>query len=91
MKKLFKPVLTYHSAGRGRPNKFFQAVLQIVIFRYLREAKIPKLLGHKGLTMTLRYSHLAPQHVVKAVDILDSTLNKNQLYKNFTILAAVNV
>ena len=33
--------------------------------------------GHKTLTMTLRYSHLAPSHKVKAVDILDSTLNEN--------------
>jgi integrase len=36
---------------------------------------VSRLLGHKSLTMTLRYSHLAPSHLVKAVDILDSTLN----------------
>ncbi|MGA2317597.1 MAG: site-specific integrase [Thermodesulfobacteriota bacterium] len=36
---------------------------------------IKELLGHKTLTMTLRYSHLAPSHKVKAVDILDSVLN----------------
>jgi integrase len=35
---------------------------------------ISRLLGHKSLTMTLRYSHLAPEHMTKAVDILDSTL-----------------
>jgi hypothetical protein len=26
--------------------------------------------------MTLRYAHLAPEHMVKAVDILDTALNR---------------
>lgn len=37
---------------------------------------VKELLGHKHLTMTLRYSHLAPSHKVKAVDILDNALNE---------------
>lgn len=40
---------------------------------------VSRLLGHKTLTMTLRYAHLAPSHMVKAVDILDSTLNGNEV------------
>jgi integrase len=36
---------------------------------------VSRLLGHKSLTMTLRYAHLAPSHMAKALDILDSTLN----------------
>jgi site-specific recombinase XerD len=36
---------------------------------------VKELLGHKTLVMTLRYSHLAPSHKVKAVDILDAAIN----------------
>ncbi|TAN63154.1 hypothetical protein EPN18_03170 [bacterium] len=44
---------------------------------------VSRLLGHKTLTMTLRYAHLAPSHMVKAVAMLDAghdlvTLNKNK-------------
>jgi integrase len=35
---------------------------------------VSRLLGHKSLTMTLRYAHLAPSHMVHAVNVLDTTL-----------------
>jgi len=35
---------------------------------------VSRLLGHKSLTMTLRYSHLAPAHMAKAVSVLDDVL-----------------
>ena len=38
-------------------------------------ATVSRLLGHKSLAMTLRYSHLAPDHMAKAVQVLDMVLN----------------
>jgi integrase len=35
---------------------------------------VQELLGHKDIKMTLRYSHLAPEHKAKAVDIFDQAL-----------------
>ena len=55
---------------------------------------VSRLLGHKTLTMTLRYSHLAPSHMAKAVDLLDSALNKptiQKLYNPIKKELAINV
>jgi len=38
---------------------------------------VSRLLGHKSLTMTLRYSHLAPNHLVSAVNVLNSSMSIN--------------
>ena len=40
---------------------------------------VSKLLGHETLAMTLRYAHLAPSHMVKAVDILDKEIGEGRI------------
>jgi integrase len=39
-------------------------------------ATVKELLGHKSLTMTMRYSHLSPEHKARAVGILENILNR---------------
>jgi len=37
---------------------------------------VKELLGHKDIKMTLRYSHLAPEHKQKAVSVLDNIFSR---------------
>lgn len=43
---------------------------------------VKELLGHQSLNMTLRYSHLAPEHKTKAVKVLDETFEKRGTSEN---------
>ena len=38
---------------------------------------VKELLGHKSLEMTMRYSHLAPSHKMRAINVLDRILSLN--------------
>ncbi len=44
---------------------------------------VKELLGHKSIAQTLRYSHLAPEHKMKDVNVLDDVL-KNTEKEDFT-------
>lgn len=41
---------------------------------------IQALMGHKTINMTLRYAHLAPDHLKKAVEALDSEKSHNNFH-----------
>lgn len=43
---------------------------------------VKELIGHEDLTMTLRYSHLAPSHKTKAVNILDRALSETPPFRH---------
>jgi hypothetical protein len=43
-----------------------------LVMRGIDIRTVQELLGHKDMSMTLKYAHLAPDHVRKAVEVLDS-------------------
>lgn len=53
----------FHDLRHKFASHFVMAEVDLTTFK--------ELLGHKSLTMTLRYAHLAPSHKVNAMDILD--------------------
>lgn len=54
-------------------------------------AVVKELLGHKDIKMTMRYSHLSPEHKVKAISNLENTLfSKEEKSSTVTIPSTVD-
>jgi len=52
---------------------------------------IRELVGHKSLEMTLRYSHLSPDHKKRAVDVLSQQMVTNWSQEPKTVVAEKNI
>jgi len=52
---------------------------------------VKELLGHKKLDMTLRYAHLAPNHKMRAVNVLDQVLSETHKVINLEEVRASQI
>jgi integrase len=79
----------YRDIRKSFPSALRKAAIQDFRFHDLRHTfasqlvmagvditTIKELLGHKSLAMTLRYSHLAPSHKARAVELLDTVISE---------------
>jgi len=84
VKKSFKSALTNAKIRDFHFHDLRHTFASHLVMAGIDITTVKELLGHKTLTMTLRYAHLAPSHKVKAVDVLDKALSGN-FHDSFTV------
>jgi site-specific recombinase XerD len=98
--KIDKPSRTFKRVADELFNKGVEDSRQRVVFHTLRHTfaswlvmegvdlyRVKELLGHKDLTMTQRYSHLAPDTLRGAVNILEQALKSKKEGKDAEVIS----
>ena len=49
-----------------------------LVMRGIDLRTVAKLMGHKDIKMTMRYAHLAPDHLQAAVDVADAEVSRGR-------------
>jgi hypothetical protein len=60
-------------------------LLHVVLESDVDLTTVKELLGHKSLSMTLRYAHLTPSHKMKAVSVLEASLRQKPTVQKHSV------
>ena len=83
VKKSFRTALRKAVIGDFRFHDLRHCFASHLVMAGIDLTSVKELLGHKSLTMTMRYSYLSPTHKRKAVNMLDKVL-KNSEKENYS-------
>jgi site-specific recombinase XerD len=72
-RKRFKSAVTKANIDNFRFHDIRHTFASHLVMAGVDLMTVKELLGHASLTMTMRYSHLAPDHRMRAIKTLDTT------------------